>query len=112
MLFCFCFLICFLFRLVFEAVSQCSPGCPQIHYADQAGLCILSSGIKGVYHDTWFQWFLFTFLFSEVIPEYVLTSQDLELGASDERGHVTFVFMGMGFLNKIFFFFSSIHLPS
>lgn len=44
------------------------------------------------------------FLFSEVTPEYVLTPEDLELGASDERGHVTFVFMGMGFLTKYVFF--------
>ena len=29
---------------------------------------------------------------------YVLTSEDLELGASDEREHVTFVSRGLGYL--------------
>ena len=38
---------------------------------------------------------LFTFLVSEVTPGYILTSEDLELGTTDERDHATFVFPGL-----------------
>lgn len=36
--------------LYFERVSPCSPGCPRIHHADQAGLCLPNAGIRGVHH--------------------------------------------------------------
>lgn len=42
--------------------------------------------------------FFFTFLVSAVIPGYTLTSEDLELGASNERTH-TVVFLGLGPFN-------------
>lgn len=31
-------------------------------------------------------------------PGYTLTSEDLELGATDERGHGAFVLLGLGHL--------------
>lgn len=48
------------------------------------------------------QRFLFTFLGSEVTPGYELTSEDLGIGASDERECETLVFLGL---------FSIHHLP-
>jgi hypothetical protein len=60
--FVFCFLVvvgffvwlfvCFVFGCCCfqDRVSLCSPGCPGIHCVDQAGLCLLNAGIKGVCH--------------------------------------------------------------
>ena len=49
----FFILFCFVFR---DRVSLCSPGCPEIHSVDQAGLklrdlltCLSSAGIKGIF---------------------------------------------------------------
>ncbi|KAL6039014.1 hypothetical protein STEG23_007144, partial [Scotinomys teguina] len=39
----------------------------------------------------------FTILVSAVTPGYVLTSEDLELGASDERENAMLVFLGLGY---------------
>jgi hypothetical protein len=42
----------------------------------------------------------FTFLASAVTIGYGLTSEDLELGTSDERQHMMIVFLGLGNLIK------------
>jgi hypothetical protein len=63
----FFFLFCFFGFLVFrDRVSLCSPGCPGIHFVDQAGLelrihlpCLPSAGIKGVRHHAWLLFFCF-----------------------------------------------------
>jgi hypothetical protein len=38
------------FFFFWDRVSLCSPGCPGTHFVDQAGLELLSAGIKGVRH--------------------------------------------------------------
>lgn len=42
----------------------------------------------------------FPFLVSKVTPGYVLTSKDLELGASDKRELMKFVFLGLGYFSQ------------
>jgi hypothetical protein len=42
----------------------------------------------------------FHFLVSAVTPSCVLTSEDLELGALDEREHVMFAFLGLCYLTQ------------
>lgn len=44
------------------------------------------------------KWSHFDFKVSAVALGYVLTSEDVELGASDESEHVTFVFLYLGYL--------------
>lgn len=39
--------------------------------------------------------FIFPSLVSSVTPDYGLTSEDLELGASNEKVHLVFVFLGL-----------------
>jgi hypothetical protein len=39
-------------------------------------------------------------LLSAVTPGYVLTSEDLELGALDEGDPAMFVFLGLGFFTQ------------
>lgn len=46
------------------------------------------------------KWSHFHFKVSAVALGYVLTSEHLELGASDEREHVTFVFLCLGYLTQ------------
>ena len=43
------------------------------------------------------QWYLI-FLSIAVTPDYACTSEDLELEAPDERIHVMFVYLGLGYL--------------
>ena len=54
MLFCFCWFVCFFSQ---DMVSLCSPGYPETHFVDQAGLeqrstclCLPSPGTKGFIH--------------------------------------------------------------
>lgn len=47
--------------------------------------------------------FVLTFLIYAATPGYVLISEDLELGASDEREHAMLVFLGLGHLIKMIF---------
>lgn len=46
------------------------------------------------------QWFRLTFLVSATISQYVLTSVDLEVGTSDEREQLMFVFPGLSFFTQ------------
>lgn len=46
------------------------------------------------------QWFCFILLVSVVTTSYVLTSEDLELGALSKREQVTFIFLGLGYLTQ------------
>lgn len=41
---------------------------------------------------------LYTCLFSVVSLCYIFISEDLELGATYEKAHVAFVFLGLGYL--------------
>jgi hypothetical protein len=44
-------MVSFVCLLVFEmGLSLYSPDCPRMHYVNQAGLCLLSAGIKGTHH--------------------------------------------------------------
>jgi hypothetical protein len=43
--FCLCLFICLFFETGFL--------CPGTHFVDQAGLCLLSAGIKGLRHHAW-----------------------------------------------------------
>lgn len=46
------------------------------------------------------QWSYFPCLVSAVTPGFVLTSEDFELGISNAKEHVTFIFLGVGYLTK------------
>jgi hypothetical protein len=73
--FCCCCFVLFCFVLFFrDKVSLCSPGCPETHSVDQAGLELRNLpasasqvlGFKGMHHHTWlggFFVFVFVFLF-------------------------------------------------
>lgn len=52
----------------------------------------------------------FTILVSAIVLGYVLPDEYLELGASGKREYATYVFLGLGYINIIFY--SSIHLLS
>lgn len=43
-------------------------------------------------------WYLFIFLVSEITPGYMLMSEELELGSTNEREHTVFVFPGLDWL--------------
>lgn len=46
-----------------------------------------------------------------ITPGYVLTSDDLELGITDERGYVAFIFLSLGYITQ-YNISNSIHLPA
>ena len=48
--------------------------------------------------------FFLTFLVSAITPDYVLMSEDLELGTSDESEYVMVVFLGLDYITQYDFF--------
>ena len=45
-------------------------------------------------------WSLYVYLVSVITPFCKLTLENLELRTADEREHVTFVFLGLGYLTQ------------